>query len=319
VKREAPGQSISQPVMSMMCVAWTIAMSLALVGCREKSEVSEYESEAEHPRCYIPCAKTSPKGSASMPLAANESSACHVITTANTSVAIKELSAELTKCVDAGELTNERALQLLETHLGSASFSDAFSGLSELMTSSDVEGRIAALNVLAILKGEWSATVDMADDVDGDIAVQKIAAAETEISADEESDAARNLESVTSEDDDVEQRAVYAMMTLGLQDESSSVRDAAYETLLALPQEERSALALQLMGNDDVALKERLLSSCAGDDSEFARSVNFHGLDAQEPSVRTLADANVKSLVGRSFATSDEAFAWYEQSISVGE
>ena len=296
-------------------------MSLTLIGCREKAEEPERKSIAEFPRRNIPCVKIAPKKSSAITIRANAPSGRSVITTANPSVAIKELSAELIKCVNAGELTADRAVQLLETHLGSATFSDAFSGLSELMLSSDAEGRIAALNVLSILKGEWCATVDNADNVDEAMAIRKDVVKGTESPAEEErcADAAQNLEPIESENDDIEQRAVYAMMTLGLQDENSSVRDAAYEALITLPEEERSALSLQLMGNGDVTLKERLLSSCAGDDSEFARNVDFHGLDAEEPSVRALAEDNVKRLVGRSFASSDEAFAWYEQEISTGE
>lgn len=308
--------------MNNKCIMLAIVTSFTLMGCRENAEEPELASKTVTPRHDIACVKTMPKRSVATaqtvraPIERSEP-----ISTSNPTVAIQKLSEELKNFGDVGELTANRALQLIETHLGSTTFSEAFSGLSDLMVSSDAEGRIAALNVLSILKGEWCATMDTADDADANMVVQDEVAQETESSADEEgsADVARNPESENDGNDDIEQRAVYTMMTLGLQDESSSVRDAAYETLMTLPEEERAALSLQLMGNGDAALKERLLSSCAGDDSEFARGVSFHGLDAEESSVRALAGENVKSLFGRSFASSDEAFAWYEQKISVGE
>ena len=85
---------------------------------------------------------------------------------------------------------------------------------------------------------------------------------------------------------------------------------------MTLPKEERTALSLQLLGNDDVLLKEALLEETRNASDDFSLTLNFHGLDSDNKSVRDMAAANILEKTGKTFSTTAEAFEWHESRLN---
>lgn len=101
----------------------------------------------------------------------------------------------------------------------------------------------------------------------------------------------------------------------GLQDDESSVRQAAYETMRALDDEESSVLAQQLLCGDDAALKRQLLSDVAGSSAEQDIKTSIAGLENSDPAVHQQAMANLKAVSGQDLATQEAAFDWLEKNV----
>ncbi len=186
---------------------------------------------------------------------------------------------------------------LARKHMGTTCFSDVAAVLCLMVVDGTSGDRMAALAAMAALRHEASGSgatpsEEAAFDPDG---------AETESPA---------------EFDDGEERATLAIMTACLSDADPDVRDAAYKTLVELPCEERSALSLQVLGNDDAVLKEALLERTREMSDEQSLTINFHGLDAEEPNIRRIAAANILTKTGQTFSSSEEAFDWYERQMS---
>lgn len=203
--------------------------------------------------------------------------------------------------------------------------------LCRMILSEDANDRKSALVVLSAVRRERTAVELALEDeesaVDGIVAEDDSFESPGELVADGPQDmveqagddaAEREDEPPSEEFDDLSQRTVFAVMTSGLKDEDPSVRAVAFETLMTLPEEERSMLSLQVLGNDDGALKERLIRSLAEDGGESALKVCFHGLDADELAVRELARQTVLELTGHAFATSEDAVSWYESERNQG-
>lgn len=197
---------------------------------------------------------------------------------------------------------------------GMTSFDDVVPSLCSLLQDDDPAVRADALTALGVFRR-----------LDGEIAVAgpKSDGSETE-SAEVETESpveagAGGDEVVAVEEEsegDFRSRVTVVMMTTGLADAEPVVRDAAYETLVGLPDEERAQLSLQLLGNDDAALKQALLAETAQTDDEQSLTLNFHGLDAEEPEIRQLAADNIREKTGQTFESSEQAFAWYEQQLT---
>ena len=98
----------------------------------------------------------------------------------------------------------------------------------------------------------------------------------------------------------------------GLEDNNSSVRQAAFETMMSLDDEERGALSQQVLSGENVELKRRLLSEISGSEDKQDLMLSMSALENEDPSVRSLAEANVKAATGQDLKTQDEALEWME-------
>ena len=192
-----------------------------------------------------------------------------------------------------GEVASERLKALARQTLGDGleAFDDVAPSLCSLLQDEDAEIRAAALTALGAFGRDGGSEPDETEAVSEDGGADETAA-------------------------DFRRRATVVMMTTGLADADPAVRDAAYETLVGLPDEERAQLSLQLMGNDDAALKLALLAETAQTDDEQSLTLNFHGLDADEPEIRQLAAENLQAKTGQTFESSEQAFDWYEKQLA---
>lgn len=196
---------------------------------------------------------------------------------------------------------------------GVTTFDDAAPALCVLLQDDDPAVRAGALTALGAFRRADNETVD---------------GMEPENAADDECVGESSADDETGGDDavaieeeapeDFRSRVTVVMMTAGLADAEPVVRDAAYETLVGLPDEERAQLSLQLLGNDDTALKQALLAETAQADDEQSLTLNFHGLDADELEVRQLAAENILAKTGQTFESSDQAYDWYEKQLPEG-
>lgn len=212
-----------------------------------------------------------------------------------------------------GSVESARAEPLSRQILGDGvtTFDDAVPTLCALLQDDDPAVRADALTALGVFRrmdGEAAGGMKP-ENAAGDECVDESS------SGDETGgDGAVAIEEESPED--FRSRVTVVMMTTGLADAAPVVRDAAYETLVGLPDEERAQLLLQLLGNDDAVLKQTLLAETAQTDDEQALTLNFHGLDAAEPEIRQLAADNIKEKTGQTFESSEQAFDWYEKQLS---
>jgi len=95
----------------------------------------------------------------------------------------------------------------------------------------------------------------------------------------------------------------------GLSDEDEGVRDAAFDVMCALPDEESGVLAANLLSDGDAGLQERLMRE-AVDASDIRLLLMGMGSESQD--VRGLAAEGLKSAFGQEFASQKEAAEWYE-------
>ncbi len=102
------------------------------------------------------------------------------------------------------------------------------------------------------------------------------------------------------------------LLTQALQDRSPDVRDAAFEAVLDLPDEERNLLSLQILGNDDDFLKSELVKSASSAKDEFSVSVLMQALDDGGEGVSGIAAKRLEELFGRTFETTADAMDWWE-------
>ena len=98
----------------------------------------------------------------------------------------------------------------------------------------------------------------------------------------------------------------------GLEDNDTSVRQAAFEAMMSLDDEERGILSQQVLSGEDVELKRRLLSELSGSEDKQDLMLSISALENEDPSVRSLAAANVEAATGQDFKTQDEALEWLE-------
>lgn len=217
--------------------------------------------------------------------------------------------------LDADGRLNKGVLdQLMEQMPQGGSICGIGDVLCQLATSADVSDRMDALTLLAAIRRDWTAESCAAAEDGDDLAdradIQDSLAGDSEVASPEPSAPTSELNEVL----DLESAVVMNVMTTCLTDTDASVRSAALETALSLPAEERDALSLQILGNDDVSLKLSLLSTSSDPKLESNVMLNFHGLDSEDQTVRQLASDNLVSMLGTTFKTSEEAFEWWEAS-----
>ena len=182
-----------------------------------------------------------------------------------------------------------RCRSLAEEYLGTADFADVADMICSMVgPGSTSDDKIAAIRVLAALRHEELPTENQSEFTQSD-----------GITDCEHGENA--VDDAPAEFDDVCERATLAIMTACLSDDDATVRDAAYDALLTLPRGERTALSLQVLGNDDRDMKVALLERSSVSDDEFSLTLNFHGLDADEDSIRETAALNVMKKTGKEF------------------
>lgn len=217
----------------------------------------------------------------------------------------------------AGAVAPARLESVARETLGSGltTFDDVAPSLCSLLQDDDPAVRAGALTALGAFRPPSGET----DAAESEV-VESEAADEAETVDESPTEAGAGGDEVVAveseSEGDFRSRVTVVMMTTGLADAEPVVRDAAYETLVGLPDEERAQLSLQLLGNDDAALKQTLLAETAQTDDEQALTLNFHGLDATEPEIRQLAADNIKEKTGQTFESSEQAFDWYEKHLS---
>ena len=132
-----------------------------------------------------------------------------------------------------------------------------------------------------------------------------------EDAADDDSPEEDQEDGVDPEGDDF--RNTVNMMTLALEDTSPNVRDAAFETMFQLPEAERSVLSLQVLGGDDVVLKDQLLETAGHATDEFSVTLLMQALDDEDAEIREKASSRLSALFSETFASADEALSWWEE------
>lgn len=105
----------------------------------------------------------------------------------------------------------------------------------------------------------------------------------------------------------------------GLEDNDPSVRQAAFDAMMALESEERGVLAQQILSGENVEMKRRLLAEFSGSEDRQDLMLSISALEDEDPSVRSMAEGNVKSATGQDLKTQDEALAWVESQTAAEE
>ena len=106
---------------------------------------------------------------------------------------------------------------------------------------------------------------------------------------------------------------VVAAVGIGLSDPSESVRQAAYETVRVLNNEEQGVLTAQILSGDDAALKRQLVADTSGSANERDIMMSIGALDNSDAETARAAADNLKNVLGQKFSTQDEALAWWEK------
>lgn len=186
----------------------------------------------------------------------------------------------------------EETARLCEEFFGGTAFSlkDAGDELCIMMESDDPQMRISALIALCAFRRELGEDAPMGG----------------------ERDAPDVESSQIDKIDEIEYRLTVNLVEAGLNDEKTEVRDTACAVLTTLPREERDALSIQLMGGSDNVLKAALLEKSVKQSDKSALMLNFHALDDDNAEIRDVANKNIKTMTGKTFESSAEAFMWLE-------
>lgn len=215
--------------------------------------------------------------------------------------------------LDEEELLDKSELEAIVSQMpGEGGVSGMARILSGLIMSENVEDRIEAFTLLTVLRREWDAEVIDADGDDDGVGNAHDHVSDLADSRCPEGNEAETMSQDYYVDAELESSVVMAMMSKGLADSDESVREAAFDTLASLPSDERSALSLQVLGNDDDVLKVALLERQTDSSDETAVTLNFHGLDSDDENVRNLAAENIKQMFGVVFDSAASAFDWWE-------
>jgi len=98
----------------------------------------------------------------------------------------------------------------------------------------------------------------------------------------------------------------------GLRDSDKTVRDAAFDVFLSLNGDPSFVLSRQILMGDDHEQKMRLLDSVANTVTTSAIGLSMDALGNPDEAVRVAAAKNLAAATGKSFASQDEARAWWE-------
>ena len=233
---------------------------------------------------------------------------------------VREFCRNLLTLAEYGDIEDATLEEQSQCFLGVGAddaLSRAGSALCRLMLSPDVTDRIATVYTVAVLCQNDDAVQDIAF-------VEADEVEDGENSHDTEEESASVFCAVAEDvdldddnsDDDLEQRMVRALISAGLSDPESDVRDVAFWALSKLPEEDRTFLSLQLLGNDDDQLKVWALDATMDKDDEFSLTFNFHALASDNDEIRKIAQENLLKKTGLSFASSEIAFEWYEMMLT---
>ena len=212
------------------------------------------------------------------------------------------IAADLSVALMAGETLKAREFM---RQLASFRRQTLLNALRGLIRHGTPEQRKNALYALAMAFGEGSRRIRSFSTKEGEkLDMDKsdlgtISDGEPETGTIEEREAKRSYEIV---------RAVGE----GLNDEDATVKQAAFEAMRALAEEEAGILAQQLLCGDDSSLKQKLLEDVAGSTSDQDLKISIAALENADAKVRQMAEANVKAATGKEMTTQDEAMSWLE-------
>lgn len=98
----------------------------------------------------------------------------------------------------------------------------------------------------------------------------------------------------------------------GLADSDNGVKDAAFETMLSLPEEASGILASQILCGDDAALKQQLLATAADSADPYHLQINLQAMSGEDVAARQQAADNLENALGQRFNSAEEAAKWIE-------
>lgn len=99
----------------------------------------------------------------------------------------------------------------------------------------------------------------------------------------------------------------------GLQDASTEVQAAAFDALMSLNEEERGVLSQQIISGDDADMKRKLIAAISSSGEKIDLMLSISAMDSDDALVRAMANNNIRSMTGESFATQEEALDWVEE------
>ena len=212
------------------------------------------------------------------------------------------IAADLAAALLSGDTTKAREFL---RQLASFRRQTLLNALRDLIRHGTPEQRKNALYALAMAFGEGSRRIRSFSTKEGEnLELDKsdlgtISDGEPEAGTLEEREAQRTYEIVSAVGE-------------GLQDADASVKEAAFEAMRALAEEESGILSQQLLSGDDSAMKQKLLEEVAGSTTEQDLKVSIAALENADATVREMAEANVKAATGKEMKTQEEAMSWLE-------
>ncbi len=99
----------------------------------------------------------------------------------------------------------------------------------------------------------------------------------------------------------------------GLSAAEETVRQAAYETMRMLGNEEQGILTAQILSGEDATLKRRLIADTSGSANERDVMTSISALENPDAETARAAAANLNNVLGQKFSTQDEALSWWEK------
>ena len=212
------------------------------------------------------------------------------------------IAADLTAALMAGDTTKAREFMRQLSRFRRQTLRNALRGLIHHGTP---EQRKNALYALALAFGEGSRRIRSFSTKEGEkLELDKsdlgtISDGEPEAGTLEEREAKRSYEIVNAVGE-------------GLKDADATVKEAAFEAMRSLAEEESGILSQQLLCGDDSVLKQKLLEDVAGSTAEQDLKISIAALENADAKVREMAEANVKEASGKEMKTQEEAMSWME-------
>lgn len=215
---------------------------------------------------------------------------------------VAAIAADLSAALMSGDTTKAREFM---RQLASFRRQTLLNALRGLVHHGTPEQRKNALYALALAFGEGSRRIRSFSTKEGEkLGLDKsdlgtISDGEPEAGTIEEREAKRSYEIVNAVGE-------------GLRDADATVKEAAFEAMRSLAEEESGILSQQLLCGDDSAMKQKLLEDVAGSTAEQDLKISIAALENADAKVREMAEANVKAATGKEMKTQEEAMSWLE-------
>lgn len=231
----------------------------------------------------------------------------------------KEILAAITEYEKSS--ADDKSLNKLVNRLSGQNRMAFLATLNEMMRIGDSREKTVALTALSAVYGDPNSPEQQKDrqireesapaDVERQVSGSKDPELEAEMrtkNAALESQAAQN--DTSREDEAMKTKLLVETVSSGLQDTDPEVRDAAFETMFSVPDEERGVLAAQILSGDNQPLKEKLLSAIKGSDDPTDIKINLQAMSGDDQGMRQSASDNIEKISGQRFETAEDAAQW---------